>query len=66
MKNTKKVICRPCKEANNWEIQGPDGEVFTKHYKTKEECVKAARKYAEEYSLDLQIENLNNSKRNSK
>ncbi|MDD6302038.1 MAG: DUF2188 domain-containing protein [Bacillales bacterium] len=52
-----KVTCRHCKEEKNWEIALPNGEVFTKHYPTKKECVKKARELAEEYACDLVIEN---------
>ena len=57
-KSNEQVICRPCKEQDNWELQDPNGNVQTKHYKTKAECMKAGRKMAEEYSCDLVIEDL--------
>ncbi|MDY2888900.1 MAG: DUF2188 domain-containing protein [Candidatus Caccosoma sp.] len=56
MNRKQKVICRPCAEQNNWEIQAPDGHVYSKHYQTKQECVKQGRKYAEEFACDLVIE----------
>ena len=62
MKNnnkSKKVVCRPCKEENNWEIMEPNGQVQTKHYKTKNECVKQARKYAQEFACELVVEDKN-------
>jgi hypothetical protein len=58
-KNNKKVVCRPCKEENNWEIQAPDGHVYQKHYQTKAECVKQARKYAQEFACELVVEDKN-------
>lgn len=66
MKNKNKVTCRPCKEEKNWEIEGPDGKVYAKHYQTKAECVKAGRQYAAEFGCDLQIENLNNKTKKTK
>lgn len=65
MRSKNKVTCRPCKEEKNWEIEGPDGTVYSKHYQTKAECVKAGRKYAEEFGCDLQIENLKNQSGNN-
>ena len=56
MNKNKKVVCRPCKEENNWEIQAPDGHVYSKHYQTKAECVKQARKYAQEFACELVVE----------
>lgn len=55
MKNT--VICRPCKEENNWEIVDPNGDVMKQHYSTRREAVSAARKVAGEYSAELSVEN---------
>lgn len=51
-----KVVCRPCKEENNWEIVEPNGQVQARHYQSKSECVRQARKYAEEFGLDLVVE----------
>lgn len=51
-----KVVCRPCKEENNWEIMEPNGQVQAKHYQSKSECVKQARKYAEEFGYELVVE----------
>lgn len=61
MKNTKKVTCRPCKEQDNWEIMGPDGMVFQKHYSTRRDCVKAGREYANEFGCEMVVENKNDS-----
>lgn len=55
-KNNTRVVCRPCKEENNWEIQAPNGKVLQKHYQTKGECVKAGRKYAQECGASLYVE----------
>ncbi len=52
MKNSK-VICRPCKEQNNWEIQGPDGKVLDKHFATRFECVKEGERLAMECGCEL-------------
>ncbi len=52
MKN-KNVTCRPCKEQNNWEIKQPNGQVSKTHYYSKQACVAAGRKMAEEYSCEL-------------
>ena len=49
----KKITCRPCKEQNNWEIENQYGEVLNKHYSTKESCVKAGEKLAEECGCEL-------------
>ncbi len=49
----RKVTCRPCKEQHNWEIESPEGEVLKEHYNTREECLKAGLKYAEECGCDL-------------
>lgn len=55
-KKSQKVVCRPCKEDNSWEIQNPNGYVYSKHYQTKAECLKQARKYAEEFGCELVVE----------
>ena len=55
MKSKMKVTCRPCKEKDNWEIEAPDGTVLKKHYSTREECLKAGLKYAEECGCDMCI-----------
>lgn len=49
----KKITCRPCKEQNNWEIEDQYGQVLKKHYASKEECVCAGEKLAEECSCEL-------------
>lgn len=49
----KKVTCRPCKEQGNWEIQNPNGEVLKHHYQSKEDCVCAGKKLAEECGCEL-------------
>ena len=64
MNNKNKVVCRPCKEANDWEIQAPDGHVYSKHYQTKSECVKQGRKYAEEFGCELVVEETTMNKQN--
>ncbi len=51
-----KVVCRPCKEQNNWEIQDPNGVVLTKHYDTKDACVCAGKRLAEECGCELCVE----------
>ena len=51
MKN--KITCRPCKEENNWEIEDQNGVVLEKHYKSREDCVCAGNKMAEEYGCEL-------------
>lgn len=58
-KNKNNVVCRPCKEENNWEIVDPNGHVYSKHYQTKSECVRQARKYAEEFGCELVVEENN-------
>lgn len=60
-----KVVCRPCKEENNWEIQGPDGQVKKRHYQTRQECVQAGDKMATEYGCDLTVEGQNQSQNQS-
>ena len=60
-KNNNKVVCRPCKEKNDWEIEVPNGQVLKKHYNTKTECVKAGRNYAQELGCELVVENKNNN-----
>lgn len=60
MNRKEKVVCRPCKEQNNWEIMDPNGHVYSKHYQTKAECVKQGRKYAEEFGCELVVEEKNN------
>ncbi len=57
MKN--KITCRPCKEQNNWEIEDCNGVVLKKHYSTKEACVNAGRKLANECGCSLCVEDLN-------
>ena len=49
----KKITCRPCKEKNNWEIENEFGVVLEKHYKTKDACVKAGQKLADECHCEL-------------
>ncbi len=66
MKSKEKVVCRPCKEQDNWEIQTPNGKVQSKHYSTKQECMKAARKMAEEYACDLVVEDLKDASKQTK
>lgn len=53
--NRTKIICRPCKEEDNWEIQAPNGRTLKKHYQTKAECLKAGRAYAHECGCELYI-----------
>lgn len=54
----KKVTVRPCKEqAGKWEIQEPSGQVMSKHFNSKEECVSEARRMAYEFGLDVCVEN---------
>ncbi len=53
--NNNKVICRPCKEENNWEIQEPNGKVSKTHYYSKQACVTAGKKMAEEYACELVV-----------
>ena len=53
---TQKVVCRPCKEENNWEIMEPNGYVQAKHYQSKSEAVKKAREYAQEFGYELVVE----------
>ena len=55
-KNQKKVVFRPCKEENTWEIMEPSGHVQTKHYQTKSECVRKGRQVAEEFGCELVVE----------
>ena len=56
----KNITCRPCKEKKGqWEIQDQKGTVREKHYNSKYECVKEGRSLANEYNLDLVIENEN-------
>ncbi len=64
--NNKNVICRPCKEENNWEIQQPNGVVSKTHYYSKNACVKAGEKMAEEYACELVVtdEKCNTNKAN--
>lgn len=57
MKN--KVTCRPCKEQNNWEIEDANGVVLKKHYQTKDACVNAGEKLAEECGCELCVEDSN-------
>ena len=53
---SQKVVCRPCKEENNWEIMEPNGHVQAKHYQNKTEAVKKAREYAQEFGYELVVE----------
>ena len=53
MKNT--ITCRHCKEQNNWEIENQYGVVLEKHYATKEACVRAGKKLAEDCNCDLKV-----------
>ena len=53
MKNTNKsLVCRPCAEQNNWEIQMLNGEVNPKHFPTQKECEQEAAKLCQEYCCD--------------
>ena len=56
MNNKNKVVCRPCKENNTWEIMEPSGHVQTKHYQNKSECVRRGRQVAEEFGCELVVE----------
>ena len=58
----KTIICRPCKEENNWEIENQYGVVEEKHYNTKDECVKEGRKKASECGAELCIYDFPKSK----
>ncbi len=51
MKN--KITCRPCKEQKNWEIENQYGEVLNQHYSSKQECVRAGEKLANECGCEL-------------
>lgn len=57
----KKITCRPCKEQNNWEIEDQNGKVLNKHYTTKQSCVKAAEKMANECGCELNVCDENNA-----
>lgn len=57
--NNKNVTCRPCKEENNWEIKEPNGQVSNTHYATKQSCVAAGRKMAEEFGCELIVDDVN-------
>lgn len=60
MKN-QNVTCRPCKEQNNWEIKQPNGQVSKTHYYSKQACVEAGRKMAEEFACELIVNDQNES-----
>lgn len=49
----RKIVARPCKENNTWEIKDQNGKVCKKHYQTKHECVDAASKLANECGCEL-------------
>lgn len=51
----KTIICRPCKEQNNWEIENQYGVVLEKHYKTKEECIKAGNELANACNCNVKV-----------
>ncbi|MGM9972054.1 MAG: hypothetical protein ACI35W_06565 [Anaeroplasmataceae bacterium] len=54
-----KITVRPCKEQpNTWEIVNKNGHVMPKHYSSKQECVNCAKELAEEYSCELNIEDM--------
>ena len=55
--NKKNVICRPCKEQNNWEIEEPNGKVSKTHYNTRAACVKAGKSMSQEFGCELVVEN---------
>ena len=63
---TQKVVCRPCKEENNWEIMEPNGHVQAKHYQNKTEAVKHARQYAQEFGYELVVEEKQTTNKNTK
>ena len=63
MKNSqKKVICRPCKEENNWEVETPGGKVLPNHFSTKQEAVRVGKKYAMEAGAELEVLNKTQTK----
>ena len=70
MKTSKKVICRPCKEENNWEVETPGGKVLPNHFSTKQEAVRVGKKYAQEAGAELEVlnktQNTNQTKKQSK
>lgn len=67
MKNTqKKVICRPCKEENNWEVETPGGKVLPNHFSTKQEAVRVGKKYAMESGAELEILSKNQTQSQTK
>lgn len=51
----RQITCRPCKEENNWEIETPEGNVLDRHYHSRQECLEAGLRYAEEYGCDLHV-----------
>ena len=64
MTNTNKsLVCRPCAEQNNWEIQMLNGEVNPKHFPTQKECEQEAAKLCEEYGCDYVVEEKNNKQK---
>lgn len=66
MKSQKKVVCRPCKEENNWEIETPGGKVLPNHFDTKAEAVRVGKKYAMEAGAELEVLNKTASTNNNK
>lgn len=61
-KSQKKVVCRPCQEENNWEVETPGGKVLPNHFSTKAEAVRVGKKYAMEAGAELEILNKTQSK----
>ena len=56
MEYRRKVTCRPCKEKGDCDIETPNGEVLTRHYQNKYECVSEGRRLAEEYGCELDVQ----------
>ena len=51
----KTITCRPCKEQNNWEIENQYGVVLETHYATKDACVAAGQKLANQSDCSLKV-----------
>ena len=66
MKTSKKVICRPCKEENNWEVETPGGKVLPNHFSTKQEAVRVGKKYAQEAGAELEVLNKTQNTKSTK
>ncbi len=51
----KKITCEFCNKENYWKIKDEKGNILQEHYLSKDECIKEAKKLANECGCELCI-----------